>query len=359
MKIGVFCTNEYTTPPPHGVIYAPLVVTQQIADGLAKRGHSVTIYAPKGSHVKSKLFTNDTPSLYKNPQMKKFIALNKERAVGSYEQLALSTLIKHAQEGKFDILHIHPSIRGIFYSQLVKTPIAFTLHDPIIQGKKFFYKKIHPKNAYYISISKSQRKPAPELNWAGTVYNGTDLKKFPFNAKPGKHFVTYGRLTETKGMHEAIMAAKKARIPLQIAGGPASGPYWERKIKPHLTNTIKHVGMIPYTNIPEFVSRAKGFLFPIKWEEPFGLVMTEAMATGTPVIAFPRGSVKEIIKDKKTGFIVRSVSEMASAMKKIDQIDRKACRDHVEKNFGIEKMIDGYERIFTRIVKQHHGKKNN
>lgn len=357
MRIGVFCTNEYTTPPPRSVIYAPLVVAQQVADGLAKRGHSVTTYAPEGSHVKSKLYTNDMPALYNNKDMKKFVALNVERAVGSYEQLALSTLVRHAQEGKYDLIHIHPSIRAIFYSQLVNVPVVLTLHDPIIVGKLFFYKKIKPKNLHYISISNAQRKPAPSLQWAGTVYNGIDVSRFPFSKKPKKYFVTFGRLRDEKGIYEAIMAAKKARVPLHIAGGPAEGPYWERKIKPHLSRNITYLGVIPYKQIPRFVSEARGCLFPIKWEEPFGLVMTEAMATGTPVIAFPRGSVREIIKHGKTGFLVRSVNDMAKAMKRIDTIDRTICREHVAKHFTIDQMIDGYEKIFTQIIRTH-GKKN-
>jgi len=352
MRIGIFCTNEYTTPPPKDVIYAPLTISQLIADGLSARGHQVTQYVPKGSRVGSRMYTNDIPSLYKNPKMKKYIRLNHERSVGAYEQLALSSLVKHAQEGKYDLIHIHPSVRGIFFAPLVNVPVVFTMHEPIIPGRKFFYDRIAPKNLYYISISKAQRKPAPELRWAATIYNGTEVKKFPFNAKPQKHFVTFGRLRSEKGIHEAIMAAKKARVPLKIAGKPNHGPYWERKIKPYLSKNIQYVGMLPYKDIPRFVAEAKGFLFPINWEEPFGLVMTEAMACGTPVIAFKRGSVSEVIKDKKTGFVVKTVFEMAKAIKNIDAIDRNFCRSYVEQRFSVERMVDGYEKTFTRLIKK-------
>jgi glycosyltransferase involved in cell wall biosynthesis len=361
MRIGVFCTNEYTTPPPNRVIYAPLQVTQQVADGLVERGHSVTMFAPLGSRVKSKLYTNKLPPLLQNKKLASFIPANRERAVASYEQIAISSLIHQAERGKFDIVHIHPAIRGIYYAPLTRVPVVFTLHDPIIPARKFFFETMQAlsPNAYYISISNAQRKPAPNLQWAGTAYNGVYPEKFPFTAKPGKHFTIIGRMVPQKGMYEAILAAKKARVPLRIAGSPNCGPYWERKIKPHLSRTIQYVGMIPYREMPKFLSTARGFLFPIQWEEPFGLVMIEAMATGAPVIAFPRGSVREIVKHGKTGFIVPNVNEMAKAIKRIDTIDRSACRSYVETHFSVSAMVDSYEQIFKKLIRQskHNGQK--
>jgi len=350
MRIGVFCTNEYTTPPPKGIIYAPLVVAQQVADGLTERGHAVTMYAPKGSRVKSRLHTGGFRSLYNIPQLKDFIALNLERGVASYENFALSQLFHDAQLGKYDLLHIHPSIRAVFFAPLVKIPVVFTLHDPIIPGKLFYYDNIKSKNIHYVSISNSQREPAPQLPWAGTVYNGIDIKKFPFKASSGKYLAIVGRMRAEKGIYEAIMAARKARVPLKIAGNPTYGPYWERKIKPYLSRTIQHVGTIPYAQIPKFLSEARGFLFPIKWEEPFGLVMTESMATGTPVIACNRGSVSEVMKDKKTGFVVKDFSAMVRSIAKLETIDRHVCRKHVEDNFTLEKMVEGYEKVFSKLT---------
>jgi glycosyltransferase involved in cell wall biosynthesis len=215
------------------------------------------------------------------------------------------------------------------------------------------------RNTYYVSISDAQRKPSKKLQWAGTVYNGVYPERFPFNNKPESHFTIIGRLVPEKGIYEAILAAKKARVPLKIAGGPTEGPYWERRIKPNLSRTIQYVGMVPYKDMPRFLSRARGFLFPIQWEEPFGLVMIEAMATGTPVIAFPHGSVKEIVVDGKNGFLVNSVSSMAKAIKKIDTVDRADCRHYVKTHFTVNHMVRGYEKVFSHIIKRHkrHGKK--
>lgn len=359
MRIGVFCTNEYTTPPPSDVIYAPLQVTQQIADGLTERGHQVTVYAPKGSRMKSTVFTNDLVALKKNKMLLPFTIRHNERTVGSYEHLALSSLFKHALEGRFDLVHVHPAIRGIFYPQFVKIPVVFTLHDPIDAEKKFFFERCNSKNTYFVSISNAQRKGAPHLQWAGTVYNGIYPKRFPFNAKPGKHFIVIGRLVPDKGIFEAIQAARIARVPLHIAGMPNCGPYWERKIKPYLSKTITYVGMIPYDKMPHAMSQSRGLLFPIKWEEPFGLVMAEAMACGTPVIAFKHGSVSEVAENNKTGFIVNTVSEMAKAIRSIDTIDRSYCRTHATTKFSVENMVTGYEKIFRKLIARHNDNKKN
>lgn len=355
MRIGVFCTNEYTTPPPSDVIYAPLQVTQQIADGLTERGHSVTVYAPTGSRMKSKIFTNDLVPLKRNKVLHPFIARHNERTVSSYEHLALSSLFKHAAEGKYDLVHIHPAIRGIFYPSFVRVPVVFTLHDPIDAEKKFFFERCVAKNAHFVSISDAQRKGAPKLNWAGTVYNGIYPKRFPFNAKPKNHFIAIGRLVPDKGIFEAIQAARLARVPLLIAGKPNAGPYWERKIKPYLSKSIRYVGMIPYNKMPTFMSQARGLLFPIKWEEPFGLVMAEAMACGTPVIAFNRGSVSEVAAHNKTGFVVKTVQEMAKGIKKIDTISRAHCRSYVDTKFSVDNMVSGYETIFAKLIRKHRG----
>ncbi|TFG35116.1 MAG: glycosyltransferase, partial [Parcubacteria group bacterium] len=141
-----------------------------------------------------------------------------------------------------------------------------------------------------------------------------------------------------------------ADVNLVIVGPPVTGSYWEERIKPYLGDKIKYTGHIPYRELCNYYQKARAILVTIKWEEPFGLVMIESMACGTPVIAFRRGSVPEVIEDKKTGFIVENIKEMAEAIKKIDSIKRKDCRKHVENNFGMDRMVDHYEKEFLRIV---------
>ena len=144
---------------------------------------------------------------------------------------------------------------------------------------------------------------------------------------------------------------RKAKEKLIIAGAPNEGHYWEKKIKPYLGKNIVYVGNIPYEETHKLYSESKVALLPIQWEEPFGLTFIEAMACGTPVITFGRGSAPEVIKDKKTGFIIKSVNEMAKAIKKVDQIDRHECRRWVENKFTIQKMVEGYEKVFLKILK--------
>ena len=233
---------------------------------------------------------------------------------------------------------------------MTTTPTVFTLHDPIYPWQAWAYRLFQKSNQYYVSISDAQRRPAPNLPFVNTIYNGVDLRLFPYSSSARDYFAFVGRLAWYKGPTEAIRAAQLANTKLLIAGGPNTGLYWDEHIASTFNDRIQYAGQVRYGLLKTYYGGAKALLVPILWEEPFGLTMIEAMACGTPVIAFRRGSVPEIVVDGVTGFIVDTVEEMAEAMKKIDQIDRKACREHVEKNFTVEKMIEAYERVFLDIV---------
>ena len=357
MKIAIFCTNEYTTPPPKNVIYAPLNIASAITEGLVAKKHQVYLFAARGSKTKAKLITDNLLPLRKNPLLPKLT----DRIVGFYEQKMLSTLFRMAQKNKFDIIHIHPIYRTLPFISLVKTPVVFTIHDPFIDKvdywKKEFLKIYQDTPAYFISISDQQRKAVPWLNYAATIYNGVDLKKFKFNPSPKNYFLSVGRIRPEKGVHHAVNVCRKSKENLLIIGKIEDQKYWNKKIKPYLGKNIKYLGTLSREKIIHYFISAKGFLFPVNWEEPFGLVMIEAMAGGTPIIAFRRGSVPEVIQDKKTGFIVKNEKEMASVLKKIKQIKRNDCRSLVEKKFSEEKMVDGYEKIYYKILKKEKNKK--
>lgn len=352
LKIAVFCTNEWPTPPPQNTFYAPLWIAFYIAEGLAKRGHKVFYFGSQESKLKyAKLISDKIAAIKYNKNLLPFLPKINEKVVNFYEQLMVSKIYQLNQKEKFDIIHIHPYRRCIVFAPLTKTPTVITIHDPIKGWAKHllsFTKNI--PQIFLISLSNAQRKPMLNLNYAATIYNGIDLQKFKFNEKPEDYFLVAGRFVPEKGIDLAILAAKKAKIKLKIAGGPAEGPFWEKKIKPYLDNRIQYVGMVDYFKMAEFYGKAKGVLYPQRWEEPFGLVFIESMACGTPVIAFDRGSAKEIIKDGKTGFIVKNINEMIEAIKKIDEIKRRDCRTLVEKNFTIEKMISDYEKVFYQIT---------
>lgn len=356
MRIATMITGHYTCPPPKGVIYAPMLIVKAIAEGLTKKGHRVTFFGPQGSKLKvTKIVSGGLKPLYGKKEHPIFQdpKIDSAKIANLWDQYLISLIYRQALEGKFDLIHIHPADRALSFGLAIKNiPIVYTLHDPIYPWRKDIFRLFQTKNQYFISISNAQRKPAPDLNWAATIYNGLDLKEFPFSKKTGKYFLFLGRILPVKGPDIAIQAAKLAKEKLFIAGTPNQGEYWEKKIKPFLEKDIKYLGQIPYEKTDKFYSQAKALLCPIRWEEPFGLTFIEAMACGTPVIAFRRGSAPELIKDGKTGFLVNNLREMVKAIKKIDQIDRRECRAWVEKNFTLEKMVENYEKIFLKILKK-------
>ncbi len=352
LKIATFCTNEWPTPPPENTFYAPLWIAYYIADGLAKRGHQVYYFGSKESKLKyAKLVDLGMPAIKNNKTLQPFLPYLNEVVVNFYEQLMVSKIYEMDQKIKFDIILIHPYRRAIQFAPLSKAKTVFTIHDPIEGFHQYMLKQTKKQpNTYLISISNNQRKPSPRLNYAATVYNGLDLKNYKFNPRPKDYFVAAGRFAPEKGIDLAVQAARKAGVNLRIAGGPARSDYFRTKIKPFLNDKIRYVGMIDYQKMGEFYGKAKGLLYPMRWEEPFGLVITEAQACGTPVISFKRGSAPEIIKNGKTGFLVNNLPEMVKAIKKIGQIKREDCRKWIEEKFTIEKMVENYEKTFYKIL---------
>jgi glycosyltransferase involved in cell wall biosynthesis len=206
-----------------------------------------------------------------------------------------------------------------------------------------------------ISISHDQRSYLPEANWVDTVYNAVDLDHYHFRPDPGDYLVFLGRISPEKRPDRAIDIARDAGMKLVIAAkvDPVDGEYWEHAIRPLVRanpDLIEFIGEVDEQEKDELLGKAYAYLFPIDWPEPFGLTMAEAMATGTPVVAYHAGSVPEVIKDGETGFICRTLSEMVEAVQKIDRIDRAACRRHVETHFSPAAMTSGYERAYARLL---------
>ena len=190
-----------------------------------------------------------------------------------------------------------------------------------------------------------------------TIYNGIDFSQFKYNGKKEDYFACYGRIIEQKGIHHAIDACLKTGNRLKIAGlhyeGHGGSDYWSTKIAPFIDDkTITYKGFLKKQSIKNsFLGKAKALLFPIEWDEPFGLAIIEANACGTPVIAFNRGSVSEIIKNGINGYIVKNKQEMIKVMQKVDLIDRIKCREYVKKRFSIEKMVLEYEEVYKSLTK--------
>jgi hypothetical protein len=256
--------------------------------------------------------------------------------------------------GEFDVIHSHIDVPAIPFARLVRTPVIFTMHGRLDQPwVRMLYDAY--ADVKLVSVSNNQRRLLPHWNWQGTVYNGIGLNEYTFYRRGGEYLAFLGRISPEKGVEEAIEVARLAGIPLKIAAkiDPVDRKFHEERVAPLLRGPlVEYVGEVNQQEKDIFLGRALALLFPIRWPEPFGLVMAEAMATGTPVIAGRFGSVPEVIEDGRTGFICDSVEEMALAAERVAELDRAACRRLVEERFSAAAMAEGYEAIYRRLVRE-------
>ncbi|MFC1632769.1 glycosyltransferase family 4 protein [Patescibacteria group bacterium] len=347
MKIA-HLTPSVTRFPPRGDQGRYRLVNLLI-EGLSAKKHKVTLYAHKDSTTSAELISIDSLPLEGRSRIEKL------KNVTLSTNLLISRAYQDAK--KYDVIHSHFNDKHLMFNALVDVPTVVTQHWPITEEMDHILSQANLKNLHIVPISKAQKKANPKLPYTQVVYNGIEVDKFKFRPESGKYLANLSRVMPEKGTRDAIKVANKAKLPLVIAGkskhSDKARAYWPEVEKALIKSAYaKYRGMIPHKEVSNFLGHAKALIFPIKWEEPFGLVMIEAMATGTPVIAYGRGSVPEIVKDGVTGFIVNSVREMAKAVKKIDQIDRAACRKHVEDNFSVQQMVEGYEKVYKSLKKK-------
>jgi len=274
----------------------------------------------------------------------------------------MAQLFKMAQNNAFDVIHLMNSRPSALpFCGLVKTPVLFTLHSPFdhpphTNASKLLYKEYQrfpAPNVNYISISSAQRKPLPKLNYLKTIYNGIDPEVFSFKKDKQDFLFFAGRLIPQKGAHLAIKVAEATKSKLKIAGFKPKDQtqYWQEKIKPHLSDKITYEGMLGAKTLKTYYKNAKAVLVPSLCYESFGLVAAEAMSCGTPVIAFKSGGLKEVVKDKETGFLVKNETEMIKAVERIKEIDPLNCRKRVLENFSTQKMVNEYEKAYLEATK--------
>ncbi|MDP2926766.1 MAG: glycosyltransferase family 4 protein [bacterium] len=329
-------------------------IIAMLCDGLTNKGHEVTLFASPGSKTKAELI-----SVFPKPLLEANIPWSNP----IWNLRNLSRAFEIAKEGKFDIIHTHLDLWSLFFQNLSPVPVLHTMHNPLYRDNadaskddrlQLFTEEAHRTNIAF--ISESARKLAMvAMPKSRVIYNGIDLEHFRFNKKGGEHFVWIARMNKHKGVENAIAAAEKLGAKLLLAGriDPTQVEYFETYIKPHLNEKIKYVGELTEQQLSDFYGPAKACLYPIEWEEPFGLVVAESMACGTPVIAYRRGSMPELIEDGKTGFVVESdIDLFVDAMKKVDQIDRALVRKRVEERFSKERMVDDYEKLYYELCKQ-------
>lgn len=353
MKIAILST-PWVSVPPQGYGGSELVVANLIEE-LVKKGHQVMLFATGDSQTSARLEFEYDKALGNNWSIK-------QNPYYSFNHIhKFFSLVKNED---FDILHNHNQYFPMFFFDLQDKPFVHTLHGAFYSqlksnvGYQYGKREIllrfshHP----FISISDNQRQGLPQLNYIKTIYNGIRPQDFHISAKKENYLAWLGRVTPSKGLDVAIKVAQATGILLKIAGfiDDADRQYFEKEIKP-LINENKN--LVEFKNElktvkekAEFLAGALATLFPIRWSEPFGLVMVESLASGTPVIAFNKGSVPEIIEDGKTGFIVNNEEEMINAIKKITSISPSYCREQAFSRFRVEKMVDDYLIAYQTVI---------
>jgi glycosyltransferase involved in cell wall biosynthesis len=264
----------------------------------------------------------------------------------------LDDVVRRADD--FDIVHFHTDYLHLPFSTRIETPSLTTLHGRLdLPELPTIYRQFRP--APLVSISDAQQAPLPWANWLGTVHHGLPLSLYSLTEQPEPSLAFVGRVSPEKGIERAIEIATRTSLPLRIAAkiDRADKEYFETEIKPLLSNPlIEFNDEIGDNEKQEFIGKATALLFPIDWPEPFGLVMIESMACGTPVIAFPGGSVREVIDHDVTGFVVENIDQAIEAVGRISTLSRARCRAVFETRFSASRMAHDYVRLYERLLKK-------
>src|SRR5215210_3324714 len=339
--------------PPEGYGGTERVVSL-LTEELVRRGHEVTLFASGDSTTSARLVPTLDTALWRQPEVRDPLI---------YWEIAAGVAYRRAAAGEFDVVHSHLDFHGFTGASLLRTPTVTTLHGRLdLPDLPRLYARFPDMRV--VSISDSQRVPLPEARWVGTVYNAVDTANLAFNPRGGSYLAWLGRIAPEKGLDRAIQIAQRAglplkvgaRLPLQDTNDPnvrADWDYYRDRVKPLLGNAgVEFVGEIGDHEKADFLGHALALLFPIDWPEPFGLVMAEALACGTPVVARRCGSVPEVITNGVTGLIGASDEELMDLCGRVAEIDRATCRDEATRRFSIQAMADGYEVVYHRLLQQ-------
>jgi glycosyltransferase involved in cell wall biosynthesis len=358
MKIAMMVRGFMTSPVSNDIAYSPTNVAIPIAEGLAAKGHNVTFFGPEGTHLKGvEIITNNVrPLVTTAQQLHEMVTTNdlfQDYLPSLYDQYMVRDMFERAKAGEFDILVFHHPESAMGFAKLYpKVPVLYVLHDYLDEKRRQVIEMNLSPNQHFVSISNSQRRDAPDLPYVDTVYNGIDTDLFTYSEDAEDYLIYAGRIVPEKGVKEAVQVALKTGRRLFLVGQvlPNYQWYFDECIKPHLSDRILYLGLIDQEQLKRYYQKAAALLMPIRWEEPFGLTMAEAMSCGTPVIAFKRGSVPEVVVDGKTGFIVENTADMTETIENIGKIKRRDCRQHVERNFTLSHMVNQYESVISSIV---------
>lgn len=336
MRIAMLSPIAWRTPPRH---YGPWEsIVSLMTEELVARGYDVTLFATGDSKTKATL-RSVVPRGYEEDR-----SIN----VKVWESLHISALFDCADE--FDIIHNHFDFLPLTYTGLIDTPVITTIHGFSSAEILPVYKKYND-TVFYVSISDSDR--APELDYVRTIHHGIDLKQFDFQPEPDDYLLFFGRIHPDKGALEAIQIAHACDKPLIMAGIIQDEAYFHQYIKPHLDNQrVTYIGSVGSVQRSMVLGKAQALLHPIQFNEPFGLSVIEAMACGTPVIAFNRGSMPEIIEHGKNGFLVANNNDAIAHVDRIESIRRLDCRQTVIDRFTVNKMVDQFCEVYSLMIEK-------
>jgi glycosyltransferase involved in cell wall biosynthesis len=344
MRIVVVAPPWYEIPPrAYGGIEG---VCFDLTEGLVSRGHDVTLIGA-GSRNTSAHFVatfRAPPSCLANPDRVWYELIHAGKAARAIDVI------------EPDIVHDH-SVAGPLASAGRRCPTVATVHGEVEGGAADFYRSLPPGTSL-VALSDNQRSLAPDLPWVGVVHNGISVERYPYRREKDNFVLFLGRMDAGKGADLAIDAARRAEVPIVLAArcaGPAEIRYFDERIRPRVGSGATWLGEVDSHRKRDLLSRARCLLAPVRWNEPFGLVLIEALACGTPVVALRRGAVPEIVIDGTTGFVRSLPEELPEALSRVGEIDPVACRLDVEHRFSVDSMVRGYERIYERVLERDGG----
>jgi glycosyltransferase involved in cell wall biosynthesis len=333
MKIALLGPIAWRTPPLH---YGPWeLITGLLADGLVARGIDVTLFATLDSQTKATLDGVCPTGYEENPEIDGRV----------WEAIHVAHALRRS--GEFDLVHNHLDWLPLAFSQHCAAPLLTTIHG--FSGSNILpaYRKA---NSSYVSISDSDR--SPDLDYVATVHHGIDLDQLPFDPAGGDDLVAFGRIHPDKGTHTAIEIARRAGRKLTICGIVQDERYFHELVEPHIDgDRVVYLGSVGPADRGQILGRSAALLHPIEFAEPFGLSVVESMACGTPVVAYRKGSMPEVIDEGVTGRLVDTVDEAVEAVNEIGRLDRGGCRVRARGRFGADRMVDDYLRVYRKVIR--------
>lgn len=334
IKVAVLSPISWRTPPRH---YGPWEsVVSLLTEELVRMGLDVTLFATGDSQTGGKLVAVCPRPYSEDPAVNPKVA----------ECLHIAEVFERSAD--FDLIHNHFDFLPLTYSGLVATPVLTTIHGFSSPSIVPVYEKYNGRS-HYVAISEADK--SPELDYIATVHHGIDITQFPFTEADGDYLLFFGRIHPDKGVHEAIQVAQRVGIKLLIAGIIQDHDYFHTRVEPYLDGeTAEYVGAVGPAERAAVLGRARALLHLISFDEPFGLSMVESLACGTPVIAFGRGSIPEIVKHGETGYIVANIEQAIEAVAEIRLLDRAACRADAEQRFSHTRMASDYFRVYREIL---------